>query len=121
MPVVVSIRALLFWPFLLATVLPKRAGSLLPAQKAQESNQNVFIVMGVGATYLFCIQTMLTLSYNGFSFRGIVGAVNNDPAVSALGYDYLLSLVSAGLWYRISYSGTDDKTSSAKPEKKLLV
>ena len=120
MPLVISIRGLLLSPLLISSLLSERAGSYLPPEKAQEHDMNVFIVMGIGSIYLICIQTMLTLSYNGFSFRGLLGAINNDPAVSTLGYDYILSLVSAGMWYRSLHYPGGDKIASTIFDKNVF-
>ena len=99
MTVVASIRVLLFWPFLLATVLPRQLGTYLHSQKIQENNMRIYQTIAILSIAIFCIQTLSTLMYNGFSFGAVLAALNSDPSVSALGYDYILCLVSTGTWY----------------------
>ena len=114
MPAVGVTRIFLVWPFLLATSFSDKATSYVPVLKAQENDGFVFIAMGVVALYYFCIHSMLTLAYNGFSFRGLITAINSDPAVSTLGYDYVLSLVSAFMWYK-SVKPMDEKGRTTQP------
>lgn len=100
MSIVVGLRVLLFWPLALATMLPKSFGHGLPATNVREQNLTQLIVIGLISINLVCIQTMYTLASNGFSFIGMFKAVNDNPAVSALGYDYILGSVSAIVWLR---------------------
>lgn len=100
MSIVVALRLLLFWPLALATMLPKSFGHELPAKDVRERNLAQLIVIGLVSINLVCVQTMYALASNGFNFIGMIKAVNNDPAVSALGYDYILGSVSAIIWLR---------------------
>ena len=100
MSMVIALRLLLFCPLALATMLPKSFGHELPANDVREQNVTQLIVVGLVSINLVCVQTMYTLASNGFSFIGMIKAVNNDPAVSALGYDYILGSVSAIVWLR---------------------
>ena len=105
--VVIALRLLLFWPLALATMLPRSCGHQLPAKDVREENLTQLIVIGLVSINLVCIQTMYTLASNGFSFIGMIKAVNNNPAVSALGYDYILGSVSAIVWLRSTRSSPD--------------
>ena len=98
--VVGIIRTFLFWPFLLTTSFASQAACCVSAPKAQENDRLVFTIMGIVTIYYVCIHSMLALAYSGFSFMGLITALNSNPAVSTLGYDYILSLVSAVVWYR---------------------
>ena len=100
MSIVIALRLLLFWPLALAKMLPKSFGHELPAKDIREQNLTQLIVIGLVSINLVCVQTMYTLASNGFNFIGMIKAVNNDPAVSALGYDYILGSVSAIVWLR---------------------
>ena len=100
MSIVIALRLLLFWPLALATMLPKSFGHELPAKDIREQNLTQLIVIGLVSINLVCVQTMYTLASNGFNFIGMIRAVNSDPVVSALGYDYILGSVSAIVWLR---------------------
>ena len=107
MSIVIALRLLLFWPLALATMLPKSLGHELPAKDVRERNLTQLIVIGLVSINLVCVQTMYTLASNGFSFVGMIKAVNNNPAVSALGYDYILGSVSAIVWLRSTRSSPE--------------
>lgn len=100
MSIVIALRVLLFWPLALGTLLPKSFGHDLPAKDVREQNLTQLIVIGLVSINLVCVQTIYTLASNGFNFIGMIKAVNNDPAVSALAYDYILGSVSAIVWLR---------------------
>ena len=97
--IVVMIRFLLFCPFILPAVVPEGGGkSYLTPRKASWADAGPFQFIGVCSALLWLMHTFITLKDNGVHFGKIFSAVNEDYAVSALGYDYILSLVSLGVW-----------------------
>ena len=99
MVAVASIRLLLFSPLLLATITTHESGRHLPAHKAQKNDTLIFAIIAIASAILICLQTLITLTSNDFNFYAVVKAINNDPSLSTLGYDYILSLVSLATWF----------------------
>jgi len=90
-PVLFGTRILLSAPYLL--LQPSRVDSWrvqrTPSKHLMQAFTWSFATLGVGGLIL---QTSQTLRTNGLS--GILAALNSNPAVSALGYDFLIGVVS---------------------------
>ena len=96
---VILIRLLLFCPFVLPAVVPEGGGkSFLTPRKASWTDAVPFQFIGILSALLLSLQTFLALRNSGFQAGSILGAINDNPAVSALGYDCVLSLISLGTW-----------------------
>ena len=97
--VVIMIRLLLFCPLYLPMISPSESGKeYLKAGDTQRIFGRIFEYVGTCSVVLFVVQTVMTFREIGFNISRILGAIHDSPAISALGYDYVLSLVSAGLW-----------------------
>ena len=97
--VVIMIRLLLFSPLYLPTIVPSDSGKEYPeARDTQRIFRGSFGYVGICSVVLFVSQTLMALREVGFNGSRVLGAIHDSPAISALGYDYLLSLVSAGFW-----------------------
>ena len=97
--VVIAIRLLLFCPLLLPNVIPQYLGKKqITAQKVYQEYSGAFRIIGVCSALLFAFQTTVALQDYNLKFWKIAAAITDSPAVSALGYDYVLSLASFALW-----------------------
>lgn len=97
--VVIFIRLLLFGPLILPAVVRQGGGqSYLTPRKASWADGGPFQFIGICSALLWLLQTFVAFKDNGLQISRILGAVNDSPAVSALGYDYVLSLASLGIW-----------------------
>ena len=97
--VVITIRLLLFCPLYLPMIVPSDSGKeYLKARDTQRIFRRIIGYVGICSVVLFVVQTSMTLREIGFNISRVLGAIHDSPAVSALGYDYVLSLVSAGIW-----------------------
>ena len=97
--VVIIIRLLLFCPFILPAIVSEGGGmSYLTPRKAKWAGAGPFQFIGICSVLLWTMQTLVTLKDNGFHLGIIIGSVNDSPAVSALGFDYVLSLASLAIW-----------------------
>ncbi len=98
--VVIIIRLLLFCPLYLPTIVPSDSGKeYLKARDTQHILRRIIAYVGTCSVVLFVVQTAMTSREIGFNISRVLGAIHDSPAISALGYDYVLSLVSAGFWY----------------------
>lgn len=97
--IVVFIRLLLFFPLLLPMIVPEGGGkSYLTPRNAGWMDAGPWYFIGVLSVLLWLSQTFTALKDNNGHVGRVLGAVNDSPAVSALGYDYMLSLVTLGFW-----------------------
>lgn len=98
MGLVVIIRLLLVCPLLLEKILPEEFGSKSSPVSAEALERGLYSYFVFGGSYLVLLQVVITLFSSGFNLLRIFGAINDDPSVSTLGYDYILSLVSFSTW-----------------------
>lgn len=97
--VVITIRLLLFCPLYLPTIVPSDLGKkYLKARDTQRIFRRIIGYVGTCSVVLLVVQTLMTFREIGFDISRVLGAIHDSPAISALGYDYVLSLVSACLW-----------------------
>ena len=97
--VVITIRLLLLCPLYLPIIVPgDSAKEYLEARDTQRIFRRIIGHVGTGSTVLFVVQTVMTFREVGFNISRFLEAIHDSPAINALGYDYVLSLVSAGLW-----------------------
>lgn len=105
-PVVLVIRLLLCCPLVLQMYVPGSWGwDYLNIRDRSTAYISSFRIVGACAVILFFFQTAVALRDHGPG--EILGSINDSPAVSALGYDYLLSLVSAFTWVNLVGSDLD--------------
>ena len=92
-PIVVLLRTLLFCPFLFRTsIFQSFLGSrAVPLRDVHQSYPMTYRAAFVCSGVLVVRQTISATQEN--SVREVFGAVNNNPAVSALGYDFILHLI----------------------------
>ena len=99
---VITIRLLLLCPLYLPMIVPgDSAKEYLKARDTQRIFRRIIGYLGICSTALFVVQTVSTFREFGFDISRVLDAIHDSPAISALGYDYVLSLVSAGLWSSI--------------------
>lgn len=99
-PVISMIRILLFCPLFLRMIVPSHLGGRhLKMKDGHAAYMGSLKFIGICSAVLYIFQTAVAFSDHGY--RDIIGAINDDPAVSALGYDYLLSLVGAFIWVNL--------------------
>ncbi len=97
--VVILIRLLLVAPLALPAIVTEGGGqSYATPRKAHWADAGPFKFIGICSALLWVLQTFVALKTTGFDLSRIFSSLNDNPAVSALGYDYLLSLVSFGTW-----------------------
>ena len=97
--VVITLRLLLLCPLYLVMILPGDSGKeYLKARDTQRIFPRIIGYVGTCSAVLFVVQTVMTFREIGFNVSRALEAIHDSPATSALGYDYVLSLVSAGLW-----------------------
>ena len=100
--VVGAIRLLLFSPLLLQAAVPGSfGGRSAKARDVYTAYYGSFMFMGACSALLIVVQTAMAFRETAFDPSKVLRSINDSPAVSALGYDYLFSLVSAGVWARI--------------------
>lgn len=92
------IRLLLFCPQLLPIIVPEGTWTYVTPRKAHWADAGPFKFIGVCSALLWIVQTSVALRDDGFHISRIFGAINDSPAVSALGYDFILSMASLGIW-----------------------
>ena len=107
MLVIGGIRALLAWPMLAQWALPDIAGKYLTIDEARVKKQKMLVVLAVCMVAMTASQTLSVFTTGG-GLGDIVKAVNSHPAVSALGYDYLLSMLSAVAWHLLVDADTPE-------------
>lgn len=112
--VVAVIRLLLFWPLIAATALPSLVGSYQTSAVARQTKLVVLIHIAVLMLVVLAIQTRSILASGSSGFGRMLSAINDDSSVSALGYDYLLSLISSVAWHQFA----DDPSAPILPKKK---
>ncbi len=122
-PIVFIIRLLLFCPLLLPLVIPRSfKNSHFRRKHVHRAYQGAYKFIVVSSAALVVIQTILAIKDNLFhsprhlvtgqdpitsqrragvttAIARVLEAVNDNPAVSALGYDYVLSVISFLTWY----------------------
>lgn len=97
--VVIFIRLLLVAPLILPAVITEGGGqSYLTPRKAHWADAGPFKFIGICSALLWFLQTFVALNNTGFDPSRIINSLNDNSAVSALGYDYILSLASFGTW-----------------------
>ena len=74
------------------------AKQYLKARDTQRIFRRIVGYVGTCSAVLFVVQTVITLREVEFNISRVLDAIHDSPAISALGYDYVLSLVSAGIW-----------------------
>ena len=100
--VVITIRLLLLCPLYLPMIVPGDSGKeYLKVRDTQRIFRRIIGYVGACSAVLFVVQTGMTFKEVGSDFSKVLEAIQDSPAISALGYDYMLSLVSAGLWSSI--------------------
>jgi len=101
-PVVLIIRLLLLCPLIIAMVAPIGWGKTpVKARDVYSPSQDTYIMFGIGAVNLLCLQSLVAFIYSGYSFGSVISAIE-QPAVGALGWDYMIALGSTGVWYFIN-------------------
>lgn len=97
--VVILIRLLLIVPLILPTIVAKGDGqSYLTPRKAHWTDACPLHFIVVCSALLWTVQSFVALKNTSFGLSRIVGALNDNPAVSALGYDFVLGLISIATW-----------------------
>ncbi|KAK4974101.1 hypothetical protein LTR66_011079 [Elasticomyces elasticus] len=103
-PVILVARALLLTPGLLQLYgSPKSTVS--PSQSP--SNRRALVWLSCASLAVWSFTTLRTLSKH--SIYEMASAVNSHPAVSALGYDFLLSIVSWAAWLLVKTDAASEK------------
>ena len=96
---VITLRLLLLCPLYLPMILPGNSGKeYLKARDTQRIFPKTIGYVGTCSAVLFVVQTVMTFREVGLNVSRVLEAIHDNPAISALGYDYVLSLVSSGLW-----------------------
>ena len=97
--VVITLRLLLLCPLYLPMILPGDSGKeYLKVRDTQRIFPRIIGYVGTCSAVLFVVQTVMTFREVGFNVSRGLEAIHDNSAISALGYDYVLSLVSGGLW-----------------------
>lgn len=95
--VIVAIRLLLLCPFVFRTPFLEVLSSKSIAANSIHSGYSASYYLGCLCSCILCMQqTYAVLSENRVAT--ILAAINSDPAVSALGYDFVLYVVLCGAW-----------------------
>ena len=96
--IIVLLRILLMFPFLFRNSVFEALGiASMSMQSAQSGYSTAYILALLCSTILFVQRTIWALKQNQVS--DILMAVNSNPAVSALGYDFILYIVSCAAWF----------------------
>lgn len=97
--VVVVIRLLLFCPLILPTLVAEGGGqSYLTPRKSHWADATPVKFIAICTGLLWTLQIFMVLRENGPYPDKFYNAIHDSPAVSALSYDYILSIVSFGAW-----------------------
>ena len=100
--VVIMIRLLLLCPLYMPVIVPSGSGKeYLKARDTQRLFRRTMGHVGTCSVVLLVVQTFIGFRETGFDISRVLGAIHDSPAISALGYDYVLSLVSACLGNRM--------------------
>lgn len=98
-PLILTIRLLIFLPFLLFsyTTTPTPTSSAFLGSRPSPAQQ-AYLVLGI--SYLFEASRLASFvrGEESFSMWVVMKSINLDPAVSALGYDLVLAWVSVLVW-----------------------
>lgn len=96
---IVLIRLLLFAPLYLPLLVPNRF-QIKDSTAREKFSTYVraawFVLLIITSLVLF--ETAMAPKENNFRVWNVVTAINENPAVSALGYDYVISMVSFAFW-----------------------
>ena len=122
-PVIFTVRLLLFCPLLIPFVLPRNVMTTrLKRKDFQRVHQGAYRFIAISSAVLITTQTIVAIRDNlpagqkigapkqnssmindyagvGTATVKVLGAINDNPAVSALAYDYILSVISFLMWY----------------------
>ncbi|KAL8672909.1 MAG: hypothetical protein Q9168_002663 [Polycauliona sp. 1 TL-2023] len=110
MSVIVLLRLLLLCPFLFRTSVFEALGiSSTSMQNAQSGYSTSYVLALFCSAILFVQRTAWALKEN--KVGDILMAVNSSPAVSALGYDFILYVVSCTIWFLTSPKEHNIKTA----------
>lgn len=118
-PIVLLARALLVYPYLafrpkqISSTGTKKSGSEIPEKRKRQEEYGlslgykptiVTIIVGYVSLQLLPVMqgSILAFLYPG----DIIRIINNDSAVSTLGYDLLITMASLALWYSTQSRGT---------------
>ena len=113
--VVGAIRALLAWPMLAQWALPDITGQYFTVEEARGKKRKMLVVLGVCMLAMTASQTRAVFAAGG-GVGDIVRAINGQPAVSALGYDYLLSILSAAAWHFLVDADASEVVGEKDPD-----
>ncbi|KAL8810242.1 MAG: hypothetical protein Q9223_002558 [Gallowayella weberi] len=103
--VIVLLRLLLLSPFILRSPTFQASGfTTMSLQNAQSGYSTSYVLALFCSGVLFVQQTIWALRENKFS--EILAAVNTDSAVSALGYDFIIYVVSCLAWLSLEREET---------------
>ncbi|KAL8978180.1 MAG: hypothetical protein Q9205_006177, partial [Flavoplaca limonia] len=98
MSIIVLLRILLLCPFFFRTSVFEALGiASMSMQSAQSGYSTAYVLALLCSTILFVQRTIWALKQNQVS--DILMAVNSNPAMSALGYDFILYVVSCAAWF----------------------
>lgn len=111
-PTILVARLLLVLPFF----LPKLGHSKLPLYKVQLLVCSCAILMTAGVVWLLCDLDLASLKYLGVS-HDLLPALWSHPAVTSLGFDFLVSAMSAIVWM-LSGIESDDALSDQEAAAK---
>ncbi|KAL8693201.1 MAG: hypothetical protein Q9224_003797 [Gallowayella concinna] len=108
--VVVLLRMLLLAPFIFRSAIFQASGfTTMSLQNAQSGYSTSYVLALFCSGVLFVQQTIWALREN--KVTEILAAVNSDSAVSALGYDFIVYVVSYSAWLFLSKEETKRKTA----------
>lgn len=107
--VIVVIRTLLFCPYLSRfSVLETRGSRSTTARDLHAGHSTSYKLTALLSIVLFVYQTRRTLQEN--EVNQVLAAINSNPAVSALGYDFIIHVVVSFTWFILNPELVDVST-----------
>ena len=97
--VILLIRLLLFAPLILPSIVSEGGGmSFLTPRKARWVDATPYQFILICSALLWGLQSLMVITETGLDLKRIVSSLHDSPAVSALGYDYILGVISIVAW-----------------------
>lgn len=106
MPTILAARMLLLAPLFLPRILKSRddRSSVLFDQPQAQAAISVFAA-------IMMIKQVFVIATNGYSITEILVALASHPAVTSLGFDFLVTAASSGIWILVRDSSGQQSIS----------
>ncbi|KAF2169023.1 hypothetical protein M409DRAFT_21034 [Zasmidium cellare ATCC 36951] len=114
MPTILAARLLLFVPSFLSQPLDLKEGRSSSQERAFFTQRQAQLAVAVYAV-LMTVKQLASIAFQGFALSQILMALVSHPAVTSLGFDFLVTAISFSTW---SFIQDESGQQSISPPKK---